>query len=59
MVALKEIVGKWLITHGLWLSRSPDLNICNYYLCRTLKDRVNTKNPHQLQELKHNIQGEI
>jgi hypothetical protein len=32
MVALEETMGKWLITHALWPSRSPDLITCNYYL---------------------------
>jgi hypothetical protein len=58
-VALEEIVGKWLISHALWPSRSPNLNMCNYYLWGTLKDRVYMNNPQQLQQLKNYIQGEI
>jgi len=33
MVDLEETVGKWLITHAVWPSRSPDLKTCNYYVC--------------------------
>jgi len=59
VVTLEEAVGKWLITHALWPSRSLDLNTCNYYLWGTLKDRAYMNNPHQLQELKEDIKGEI
>jgi hypothetical protein len=40
VVALEEIVGKWLISHVMWPSRSQNLNTCNYYLWGALKDRV-------------------
>jgi hypothetical protein len=59
MVALEEILGKCLVTHTLWPPRSPDLNTRNYYLLGTLKDRVYMNNPHQLQEVKDYIHGEI
>jgi hypothetical protein len=46
MAALEEVVGKWLITHGLWPPVFPDFNICNYYLLETLKDGVYVNKPH-------------
>jgi hypothetical protein len=35
-----EVFGKWLITRGLWHSRSPVFNTWDFYLWRFLKDRT-------------------
>jgi hypothetical protein len=35
-----EVFGEWLVTHGLWLPRSADLNSCVYFSLASLKDRV-------------------
>jgi hypothetical protein len=55
VTTLEEVFGKHLITCGLWRHKSPDLNLCDFYMWATLKDRIYVKNPHSLQELKDNI----
>jgi hypothetical protein len=40
MADSKYLHDKQLINPGLWPPRSPDLNLCNYYLLGTLKDNV-------------------
>jgi hypothetical protein len=35
-----EVFGEWLVTHGLWLPRSADMNSCVYFSLASLKDRV-------------------
>jgi hypothetical protein len=48
-----------LISHRLWPARSPDLNACDFYLWRNLKDKMHSNNPHTLDELKQNIHETI
>ena len=36
----------------LWPSRSPDLSMCDFYLWRFLKSRINAGKPRTLGELK-------
>jgi hypothetical protein len=37
---LNEVFDNRLISHRLWPARSPDLNPCDFYLWRNLKDKV-------------------
>jgi hypothetical protein len=39
----------------VWHSRSPDLNSCDFYLWKKIKNKVYSNNPHSLDELKHII----
>lgn len=55
--ALKQELGKSLLTCRLWPPLSPDFNSCNYYLCITLQT-VYINNEHSLYKLKDNIQIE-
>jgi hypothetical protein len=48
-----------VVSRGLWHPRSPDLNLCDFYLWGKLKDKVYGKNPHTLDELKDNIRVKI
>jgi hypothetical protein len=43
----------------LWPARSPDLNPCDLYLWRNLKDKVYLNNPHTPDELKQSIRETI
>jgi hypothetical protein len=52
---LNEVFEDRLISCGLWLARSPDLNPCDIYLRGNLKDTVYSNNPHTLDELKQSI----
>jgi hypothetical protein len=49
---LNEVFEDRLISRGLWLATSPDLNPCDFYLWENLKDKVYSNNPHTLDELK-------
>ena len=42
-----------------WLPYSPDLNPCDYFLWRYLKERIYQNNPQTLPALKDNIKREI
>jgi hypothetical protein len=48
-----------IISKGLWLPRSPDLNPCDFYLCGKLESVVYANNPHDLETLKQNIRKAI
>jgi hypothetical protein len=48
-----------IISKGLWLLRSPDLNPCNFYLWGKLKSVEYADNPHDLEALKQNIREAI
>jgi hypothetical protein len=48
MNALAEVFGEQVISQGLWLTCSPDLNPCDLHLWGTLKDKVCVNNPHSL-----------
>lgn len=50
VVALRR--GSQYMAHSLWASRSPDWNLCDYYLWMTLKDDCTVSSPQSLQELK-------
>jgi hypothetical protein len=56
---LNEVFENRLISRGLWPSRSPDLNPCDFYLWVNLKDKVYSNNPHTLVELKQSIRETI
>ena len=43
------------ISRGLWPTRSPGLNACDYFLWEYLKSVVYKNNPHTLDQLKDNI----
>jgi hypothetical protein len=42
-----------------WLSRSPDLSVCDYFLGVYLKSKVYVNQPCNIQELKNSIRLEI
>jgi hypothetical protein len=46
--------GDRIISKGLWPLRSPDLDLCDFYLSRKLKSVLYTNNPHDLQAIKQN-----
>jgi hypothetical protein len=48
-----------IISKGLWLPRSPDLNHCDFYLWGKLKSVLYANNPHDLEALKQNIREAI
>jgi hypothetical protein len=58
MQALSDVLGDRIISDGIWLARSPDLNPCDFFLCGCLKDKVYNSNP-RTEELKENIRKEI
>ena len=43
----------------LWLSRSPDLTECDFYLWNSMKDKVYKKNSLTLEKLKPNVTDKI
>jgi hypothetical protein len=57
--ALWDVFSDCVISHGFWLPYSPDLTSCDFYLWRSLKDKVYTTNPHTLEDLGNNIHHEI
>jgi hypothetical protein len=44
-----------IISKGLWLPRSLELNLCDYRLWGKLKKNVYANSPHDLEALKQNI----
>jgi hypothetical protein len=48
-----------VVSRGLCIRRSQDLNPCDFYLWRNLKDEMCVNNPHTLDELIDNIRVEI
>lgn len=40
---LNGLLGKMLTIHGVWSSRLPDVNPCNYYLWGAFKEEFMTK----------------
>jgi hypothetical protein len=59
LVALEEVFGDKIISHGLWPAYSPDLTPCDFYLRSDLKDGVYVMNPYTEEELKENLEREI
>ncbi|PSN46232.1 hypothetical protein C0J52_11390 [Blattella germanica] len=59
ITALRDVYGDKLISSGLWPSRSPDLNPCDFYLWGNLKCKVYANNPRDWEALKENIKIEI
>jgi hypothetical protein len=57
MNEINQVFGDCVVSRGLWPPRSPDLNLCDFYLWGKLKDKVYVNNPHThtLDELKDNI----
>jgi hypothetical protein len=56
---LNEVFENRLISRGLWPSRSPNLNPCDFYLWGNLKDKLYSNNPHTLVELTQSISEKI
>jgi hypothetical protein len=52
---LNKVFENRLISRRLWPERSPDLNLCDFYLWVNLKDKVYSNNPHILVELRQSI----
>lgn len=48
LASLEENFGQQFITSGFWPSRSPDMNLCNYYLWVALSGRVCVWTVHTL-----------
>jgi hypothetical protein len=59
MQALSDVFGDRIITSGIWLARSPDLNPCDFFIGGCLKDKVYKSNPRTEEKLKENIRREI
>jgi hypothetical protein len=47
-----------IISSGIWLALSPDLNPYDFFLCGCLKDKVYNSN-HRTEELKESTRREI
>jgi hypothetical protein len=45
---LRKVFDDRIISGGLWPPRSPDLTLCDFCLCGSLKDKVCKINPHTL-----------
>jgi hypothetical protein len=56
---LNEVFENRLISRGLWPTRSPDLNPCDFYLLGNLKDKMYSNNPYTMVELKQSIRETI
>ena len=56
---LTDKFGKNFIDKDSWPERSPDLNICDFFLWGYLKARVYKPLPKNLEDLKENIEREI
>ena len=50
---------EYFVNKKQWPPRSPDLNLCDFYLWGYLKSRVFMPLPKSIQELKANIEKEI
>lgn len=50
VIALRR--GSQYMANSLWVPRSPDWNLCDYYLWLTLKDDCSVSISQSLQELK-------
>lgn len=53
--ALAEVFDEQMISQGLCPARSPDLNLCDFHMWGTLKEKVYMNNSHSLREPKENI----
>jgi hypothetical protein len=53
--ALEEVFGRQFSHFSLWPYRSPDFDLCDYYLWETLEDRVYVHIHHSLHGFKGNI----
>ena len=42
-----------------WPARSPDLNLCNFFLCGYFKSKVYINRPRSIEQLKDAIRQEI
>jgi hypothetical protein len=56
---LNEVFENRLISRGLWPTRSPGLNPCDFCLWGNLKDKVYSNNPQTLVELQQSIRETI
>jgi hypothetical protein len=59
MKELRQVFGDRIISRGLWPAHSLDLNPCDFFLWRNLKQKVYKTNPHTIEELKENIRNEV
>jgi hypothetical protein len=59
VTTLEEVFARQVSHFGLWPYRSPDLDLCNYYLWGKLEDRVYVNISHCLHGLKGNTGREI
>jgi hypothetical protein len=59
METLSNVFGERMISSGVWLARSPDLNPCDFLFCGCLKGKVYNSNPRTEEEAKENIRREI
>ena len=62
MVKLRQMFPTRLVSRSGdvdWPPRSPDLNICDFFLWGYLKEKVFSSRPHTLEELKLRIREEI
>jgi hypothetical protein len=58
---LREVFEDRIISSGVWSAHCPDLNLnmCDFYLCETLKQNIYRSNPSTNEEMKENIQREV
>jgi hypothetical protein len=56
---VQEFFGEHIGKRGLWLQRSPDLASPDLFLWEFLKERVYSKNPRRLEELKNNTEETV
>jgi hypothetical protein len=59
LLALSSVFGDRIISSDIWPARSPDLNLCDFFLWGCLKDKVYNNNPRKEEELKESICREI
>jgi hypothetical protein len=59
MNAINEVFGERILSRGLWLLRSLDLNHRDFYLQDMLKEKVCVNNPRYTDELRENIRHQI
>jgi hypothetical protein len=58
MQTLSDVFGDRIISSGIWLAHSPNLNPCDFFICGSVKNKVDNSNP-RTEELKENIYWEI
>jgi hypothetical protein len=56
--ALQQTFDHRIIGTGLWPPRSPDLSVCNFYLCGNLKGKVYKNKPNASEALQNEIRND-